>query len=135
MWPPKTQHMHCTFMKEITHSLMTSHDNHACTLVKGFSYFVSHNDTLAHSWMYLHTNIVPWTMTYQICEHACIYVSTQLQISLMLHTFTFHTYTFVHTPACCIHIWTQMHLINIFVFATWIVIFILFYRCQRTHDK
>jgi hypothetical protein len=114
--------MHCTFVRELMHSLMISHDKHACTLAKRLAYFASHNDTHAHSRLYLHTNIVLLTMTYQVCEHACIYMCTHLEISLMLHTFSFHTYTCLHTLAYCIHKRTQMHLINGSMFATWTVI-------------
>ena len=118
--------MHCTFAKELTHSLMTSHDKHAFTLVKRLAYLSLHNDTLAHSWTYICTNIVLRTMTYQVCKHAWIYMRTDLDISPMLCTFTFHTYTFVHTPSYCIHTQTQIHLIIRSMFATWSVIVILF---------
>lgn len=41
--------MTCTIVKELTHSLLASHNKHVVEFVEKLAYFYFHNDTLAHS--------------------------------------------------------------------------------------
>ena len=40
--------MACTLVKELTQSLVASHNKPAIKFVENITYFASHNDTLAH---------------------------------------------------------------------------------------